>query len=88
MIIGCDYYTGVEWIGVGYNKPGDWLLSVGKIGHGDAASRVESFQRLGLPVRFVVCTRLQRTLHLSRFELVSCITERSTRGVCHCCRLN
>ena len=43
MIIGSDYYTGVEWIGVGYNKPGDGLLSVGKIGHGDAGSRVESF---------------------------------------------
>jgi hypothetical protein len=36
---------------VGYNKLRDGLLSVGKIGHGDAASRVESFQRLGLPVR-------------------------------------
>ena len=50
-MIGSDYYFCVERIGVGYNKLSDWLLSVGKIGHGDEASRVESFQRLGLPVR-------------------------------------
>ena len=85
MIIGCDYYTRVEWIGVGYNKPGDGLLSVGKLGHGDRSSSEDATFVTFLGSQLYHGAVDARCLSLLQVELSGIWVGYNKCGV-HCCR--
>ena len=85
MIIGSDYYTGVEWIGVGYNKPGDGLLSVGKLGHGDRSSSEDATFVTFLGSQLYHGAVDARCLSLLQVELSGIWVGYNKCGV-HCCR--